>query len=67
MATCSGQALDITRTEFAILEALMSTPNYAFTRAELVEKALGFAYEGQEQGARQPYQEFAQEDWRRPV
>jgi len=43
-----GQPVDITRTEFAILSALMANPNYAFTREELVEKALGYAYEGLE-------------------
>lgn len=44
----NGQPVDLTRTEFAILSALMSNPNYAFTREELVERALGYAYEGLE-------------------
>jgi len=44
----NGQSVDLTRTEFAILSALMANPNYAFTREELVEKALGYAYEGLE-------------------
>jgi DNA-binding response OmpR family regulator len=43
-----GQSIDLTRTEFAILSALMANPNYAFTREELVEKALGYSYEGLE-------------------
>ncbi|MBI5669533.1 MAG: response regulator transcription factor [Chloroflexi bacterium] len=43
-----GQPVDLTRTEFALLQALMSQPNTAFTREELVEKALGYAYEGME-------------------
>jgi two-component system alkaline phosphatase synthesis response regulator PhoP len=43
-----NQVIDLTRTEFAILKALMSQPNYAFTREELVERALGYAYEGLE-------------------
>ena len=41
-------AVELTRTEFAILSALMANPNYAFTREELVEKALGYSYDGLE-------------------
>ncbi len=48
LLSLNGQTIDLTRTEFAILSALMSNPNYAFTREELVEKALGYAYEGLE-------------------
>ena len=43
-----NQLVDLTRTEFAILSALMANPNYAFTREELVEKALGYSYDGLE-------------------
>ncbi len=43
-----NQSVDLTRTEFAILSALMANPNYAFTREELVEKALGYSYDGLE-------------------
>jgi two-component system alkaline phosphatase synthesis response regulator PhoP len=43
-----GEPVDLTRTEFAILSALMANPNYAFTREELVEKALGYSYDGLE-------------------
>lgn len=43
-----GQPVVLTRTEFAILRALLAQPNYAFTRGELVEQALGYAYEGLE-------------------
>ncbi|MFN8400313.1 MAG: response regulator transcription factor [Anaerolineales bacterium] len=39
-------AIDLTRTEFNLLEAFMSTPGYTLTRDELLEKALGYAYEG---------------------
>jgi two-component system alkaline phosphatase synthesis response regulator PhoP len=46
--TRAGQPVDLTRTEFAILKALMAQPNTAFTREELVEKALGYAYDGLE-------------------
>ncbi len=43
-----SHSIELTRTEFAILSALMLNPNYAFTREELVEKALGYSYEGLE-------------------
>lgn len=46
--THDSQMVDLTRTEFAILSALMENPNYAFTREELVEKALGYSYDGLE-------------------
>ena len=38
--------IDLTRSEFNLLEALMESPGYVFTRAELIEKALGYSYEG---------------------
>jgi two-component system alkaline phosphatase synthesis response regulator PhoP len=40
--------LDVTPTEFALLRTLMENPNRAFTRGELIEKALGYEYEGME-------------------
>jgi two-component system alkaline phosphatase synthesis response regulator PhoP len=46
LATLEGQDLDLTPTEFALLCAFMERPNHAFTRGELVEKALGYEYEG---------------------
>jgi two-component system alkaline phosphatase synthesis response regulator PhoP len=46
--THDSQIVELTRTEFAILSALMANPNYAFTREELVEKALGYSYDGLE-------------------
>ena len=42
----SGEPVEVTPTEFALLKVLMEHPNHAFTRAELLEKALGYAYEG---------------------
>lgn len=42
------RALDVTPTEFALLRTLMENPNHAFTRGELIEKALGYEYEGME-------------------
>ena len=47
-ASLDGQALDLTPTEFAVLHALMKHPNHVFTRAELIERALGYTYEGME-------------------
>ena len=41
-----SQAIDLTRTEFSLLETFMSNPGYTLTRDELLEKALGYAYEG---------------------
>jgi two-component system alkaline phosphatase synthesis response regulator PhoP len=38
--------IDLTPTEFAILRVLMESPNFVFTRDELVEKSLGYAVEG---------------------
>ncbi len=40
--------LETTPTEFALLKALLENPNHAFTRAELIERALGYGYEGLE-------------------
>jgi two-component system, OmpR family, alkaline phosphatase synthesis response regulator PhoP len=44
----AGRSIETTRTEFELLRALMENPNHAFTRGELIEKALGYAYEGME-------------------
>ncbi len=44
--TVAGQAVDLTPTEFDLLRALMESPGYAFTRDELMEKGLGYAYTG---------------------
>jgi len=43
-----GRLLETTPTEFAVLRTLMENPNRAFTRGELIEKALGYSYEGME-------------------
>jgi two-component system, OmpR family, alkaline phosphatase synthesis response regulator PhoP len=37
--------IELTRTEFSLLQALMQNPGYVFTRSELIEKALGYHYE----------------------
>jgi two-component system alkaline phosphatase synthesis response regulator PhoP len=43
-----GQLLELTPTEFEILKALMQNTGHAFTRLELIERALGYSYEGLE-------------------
>lgn len=44
--TLNGLALDLTPTEYDLLRTLMQNTNHAFTRGELIEKALGFGYDG---------------------
>ncbi len=44
--TVNAQRVDLTRTEFNVLEILLANPGYTITRDELLEKALGYAYEG---------------------
>jgi len=41
-----GEPVELTRTEFNILEALMRSPGYVMPRDQLLEKAMGYAYEG---------------------
>ena len=41
-----GQPIELTQTEFKLLHLLMDNEGYAFTRSELVEKALGYEYDG---------------------
>ncbi|MBL8966855.1 MAG: response regulator transcription factor [Spirochaetaceae bacterium] len=41
-----GKPVELTKTEFSILEALMSNAGYTLGREELLEKALGYSYEG---------------------
>ena len=44
----SGEKIDLTRAEFALLVALLSRPGKVFTREELLNAAFGEAYEGYE-------------------
>lgn len=37
---------ELTRTEFSLLQTLMESPGYVFTRTELMDKALGYDYSG---------------------
>ena len=41
-----GEPVELTPTEFDLLRTLMESPGYVFTRDELVEKGLGYAYSG---------------------
>ena len=41
-----GEPVELTPSEFGLLQMLMESPGYAFTRAELLEKALGYPFEG---------------------
>ena len=40
------QIVSLTPTEFELLRVLMEAPGYVFTRDELIEKGLGYAYAG---------------------
>jgi two-component system alkaline phosphatase synthesis response regulator PhoP len=42
----NSEQIELTRAEFNLLEALLSNPGYTQTRDELLEKALGYVYEG---------------------
>ena len=44
----NGQQIELTRIEFDLMQALMSSPGHVFTRSELIESALDFDYEGME-------------------
>lgn len=46
--TRMGKTVDLTPTEFKVLFTLASAPQRVFTRGELVEKALGYQFEGYE-------------------
>ena len=44
--TIDSEMVELTRTEFNLLEAFLSNPGYTLTRDELLEKSMGYAYEG---------------------
>ncbi len=46
--TLNGQVIELTRIEFELMHALMSSPEHVFTRAELIESALDYQYDGME-------------------
>ena len=41
-----GTAAELTPTEFSLLQTLMESPGYVFTRSELMDRALGYDYDG---------------------
>ncbi|MFC1911668.1 response regulator transcription factor [Chloroflexota bacterium] len=45
-ASLSGRPLDLTSNEFKILGVLVREPGRVFSRAQLIEKALGYDFEG---------------------
>ncbi|MFH0942320.1 MAG: response regulator transcription factor, partial [Chloroflexota bacterium] len=45
-ASLAGKPLNLTAVEFKLLGILAKEPGRVFSRAELIEKALGYAYEG---------------------
>ncbi|MEW5957020.1 MAG: response regulator transcription factor [Chloroflexota bacterium] len=47
-AMLNEKLLDLTPTEFDLLTRLLQHPGHAFTRLELIEQGLGYAYEGLE-------------------
>jgi DNA-binding response OmpR family regulator len=47
-ATVNSEPLELTPTEFNLLKVLAENPGRAFTRLELIEEGLGYAYEGLE-------------------
>ncbi len=46
LLTIDGKPIELTRTEFTLLHLLMANPGHTFTRDELLEKSMGYAYEG---------------------
>lgn len=48
LATRNNRLIDLTPTEFSLLQTLLEQPDRAFTRLELIDTALGYAYEGME-------------------
>jgi two-component system alkaline phosphatase synthesis response regulator PhoP len=47
-AAVSDEPIELTPTEFDLLRMMMEHPGRAFTRLELIEKGLGYAYSGME-------------------
>src|SRR4051812_24296446 len=45
-ATVNNAPVELTRTEFKLLQVLMENPGYVLTRDDLLERAMDFAYEG---------------------
>ena len=48
--TRDEQPIDVTPTEFDLLKVFLEYPGHAFTRGELIEKGLGYSYDGLDRG-----------------
>ena len=44
--TVNGRSIDLTPTEYELMHTFIAHPNTTFDREELLERALGYAYEG---------------------
>lgn len=44
--TADGEPVDLTPTEFDLLKTLLENQGHAFTRLELIEKSMGYLYDG---------------------
>ena len=44
--TVADVPVELTPTEFSLLQTLMDSPSYVFSRGELMERALGYSYDG---------------------
>jgi len=42
----NGEPIELTPTEFKLLQLFMENPGHTYTREELLEKSVGYAYEG---------------------
>jgi two-component system alkaline phosphatase synthesis response regulator PhoP len=48
VVSVADRPVDVTPTEFVMLQLLMENPNHVFSRTALVQRVLGYAYEGME-------------------
>ena len=46
--TVNGQPVELTRAEFELMRVLLESPEYVFTRSELIEHSFGYEYESLE-------------------
>ena len=63
----AGRAVDLTPTEFQLLEALARQPGRIFTRSQLLDAIHGVAFESYERGDRHPREELAPQARARPA
>ena len=60
----NGEEVDLTASEFKLLTTLCRYPGQVYSRMELVEKVLGYDFEGYETYHRLARKELACKDWR---